>query len=96
MEKLDASMEEFLDYWQGKWPYATRDINVLERSAHFRGCCDAWFAARQDTKESPCTVKQQANYEICPKCGGSGRVYMCAEDGDGIKCHRCGGSGKLS
>jgi len=46
--------------------------------------------------ESPATDRQQANYEICPKCGGSGRVYMCAEDGDGIKCHKCSGSGKLS
>ena len=60
-----------------------------------------WLGAREfhrpkEQEESPATDTQQANYEICPKCGGSGRVYMCAEDGDGIKCHKCSGSGKLS
>lgn len=49
-----------------------------------------------EQEESPATDTQQANYEICPTCCGSGRVYMWAEYGDGIKCHRCNGSGKLS
>ena len=48
-----------------------------------------------DSKNSSQAV-QQANYEICPKCGGSGRIYMCADDGEGIKCHRCNGAGELS
>lgn len=84
MEKIDVSMEEFLDYWQEKWPYATRDVKVLERSAHFRGCCDAWFAARQDkgnhraqttnSKSMPCCPNCKTDYDVgvfhvCENCG---------------------------
>ena len=62
--------------------------------------CPVWLQEAkiraQEAEDEIDNSTQQANYEICPKCGGSGRVYMCAEDGDGIKCHKCSGSGKLS
>jgi DnaJ-class molecular chaperone len=33
--------------------------------------------------------------KICPKCMGSGKWYMEAEDGEGFKCRKCNGSGRI-
>ena len=35
-----------------------------------------------------------AKPNICMRCGGSGRVYVSWEDGDGRKCPQCGGTGE--
>ena len=35
-----------------------------------------------------------AKPNICMRCGGSGRVYVSWEDGDGRKCPKCSGTGE--
>lgn len=76
-------MEEFLDYWCSKWPGSTRDLKVLERSAHFQGCRDAWFAARKKELESPGTDNQQAQLAIA-------LMARISAQNENSSIHQCG------
>jgi len=55
---------------------------------------------KPQSEEEKQNVKQQTHgakaKEICPKCGGSGMLYMGASDGEGRRCPRCKGEGQTS
>ena len=70
--------------------YRETILNCAEHLKSFIGTENTPFFEEENPK-----IAQQMQPEICPRCGGSGRLYMCAEDGDGRKCPKCNGSGKL-
>lgn len=37
----------FADYWHEKWPHATRDVKILERSLHYFYGRDAFFTGHK-------------------------------------------------
>ena len=55
-----------------------------------------WLELRlSDVVAQNSTSTNRAKVQICPRCGGSGRLYNHWSDGEGSCCPNCGGSGKL-